>query len=656
MAKKQSMNLFEAHLEKVAIGAAGLVFLWVVVTRFFLPSGIETTSGTQNVVQAAQNAAKDAEDVLKSKKPTPNFTPKRIPTPENPTKYIAFYNSPTDTLPLGPIHNTQIITNTMKDKIANFPTKIPAPQSLSVGIYHTRASTNPSMTAATNPEDIKEVDFVTVEGTFALGQIRSLFQQSFQNPELKDPVAYPDPIVAAVELDRSQLMPDGSWSAWQHIPRLDIDPGAVSDPSEDFQEYSTEKYNAILTVRKSAYMQKRILQPEPYALVNETWLPPTEQAKQKEEEAKSRRAPGGGANVTPGLPGLGGTGRTPIRPTAPGSRTRGRQPSTRDRNRSMYRSEEEESYGGRDREYRSEEGGRDYNRGGYTGRVRMAQVSSQDMKEAEEYLKQDEVTLWAHDASVVPGVVYRYQMRLGFFNPIAGTDRFLPEDIAYKNKIILWSDFLPGNAKEQKFVQIDKRVLFFPRTASSGDKVLATVDVFRQHDGKWYQRPYTVIPGSTIGGIDPPLEKNTQRRTTSTPVAPNRNSLGMRSRMPGRAPGRTTTYTNPIAAAEPEKIDFRTGVTIIDITPKTVHWYSSGSSNSLNQQTTPDLVYRDVDGYVKRVPVDNRCWPDELRKQRADILKQIREEEKSPREVTPQRPGPGRTPRRGGRTAGGGMS
>ena len=80
--------------------------------------------------------------------------------------------------------------------------------------------------------------------------------------------------------------------------------------------------------------------------------------------------------------------------------------------------------------------------------------------------------------------------------------------------------------------------------------------------------------------------------------------------------------------AEPEKIDFRTGVTIIDITPKTEHWYSSGSGNSLNQQTTPDLVYRDVDGFVKSIPVDPRCWPDDFRKKRADILKKIREQEK----------------------------
>ena len=188
-------------------------------------------------------------------------------------------------------------------------------------------------------------------------------------------------------------------------------------------------------------------------------------------------------------------------------------------------------------------------------------------------------------------------------------------------------------------MQVDKRVLFFPRTASSGDKAVATVDVFRHHEGRWYQRPYTVIPGSTIGGVDPPVEK--KKKTLPARPITGRRALGN--------PGRTAILPSPMTPAELAKINFRTVVTIIDITPKTVHWYSSGSSNSLNQQTTPDLVYRDVDGFVKSVPVDNRCWPKELRQLRADILKKIREAETQ--SLTPQRLPDRRQP---GRPPGGG--
>jgi len=633
------MNLFEAHLEKVAIAAAGLVFLWVLVTRFILASGIETPRGDiKPVKEAVSEAAQEAEKMLVKIRPTPGFTPERVVPPEKPTGDVVFHESPVDKIPLGPINNKQVITDKIQEKIANFPKKIAAPRALSLGIYHTQAS--PDLTASVSTgggmEEIQEVDFVTVEGIFPIGQLRSLYQQSFQNPSLKQPVEYPEPIVASVELQRGQLMPNGSWSEWQRISRLDIDPGSISEiPSDDFKDYSSEKYKAILNVRNSAYIQKRTLQPMPYTLVSEEWLPPTKRADLKKEEAKSRRAPGGG----PGVTGRPGTGRSSVRTPAPVARTPSRRPPNR--GSSTHYSDEEDSYG-RDRGYRV--GGV---RGYSGGRMRSTTVSSQEMKEAEEYLKQDEVSFWAHDESVVPGVVYRYQMRVGFFNPIAGTDRFLPSDIEYKNKIILWSDFLPNNANEQKFVQVDKRVVFFPRTASSGEKNVATVDVFRQHEGRWYQRPYTVIPGSTIGGVDPPTERKRSSRTR-----PPRFTPGRRYTTPG-LPSRTATLPNAMNPGEPEKIDFRTGVTIIDITPKTAHWYSSGSSNSLNKQSTPDLVYRDVDGFVKRVPVDNRCWPKELRQLRADILKKIREEETKLRtpERLPNRRQPGRSG--GGRSGGG---
>jgi hypothetical protein len=627
MAKKQSMNLLEAHLEKVAIGSVGLVFLWVLVTRFILACGIETPDGIQPVPIAVTKAAQEAEKILIKIKPTPGFTPERVASAKNPTEEVAFQDSPYDKVPVSPVYGTELIDSQIKDKIANFPKKFPAPRSLSLGIYHTQASLDATAVASTvGSKEIQEVDFVTVEGIFPISQLRPLFQQSFQDPGLKQPVDYPEPIVAAVELQRSQLMPNGSWSDWQRISRLDIDPGSVSEiASDDFKDYSTEKYKAILNVRNSAYMQKRILQPMPYTLLSEEWFPPTERAKLKKEEAKSRRTPGD----VPGVPGLPGTVGSPVRPPAPGADNRSRRPPTREG--SMYYDEEMELYG-REREFLSDEEVRGYGAyGGYPSRIRQMQISSEDIKEAQEYLKQDEVSFWAHDDSVVPGVVYRYQMRLGFFNPIAGTDRFLPGDIEYKNKIILWSDFLPTNANEQKFVQVDKRVHFFPRTSGPGEKEVATVDVFRQHEGRWYQRPYTVIPGSTIGGVDPPEVNRRSSRTIPPRLTP-----GFPATAPG-IPGRRATLPNAMNPAEPEKIDFRTGVTIIDITPKTAHWYSSGSSNSLNQQTTSDLVYRDVDGFVKSIPVDNRCWPKELRQLRADILKKMREEE-TPSPTQPRPP------------------
>lgn len=594
MAKKQGMNLFEAHLEKIAIGAAVLVFFWVLVTRFISVTGIETPDGIQPVDLVAQDKADTAKQVWDRTR-SRGISPVSVAALKNPTEDVFLRESPIDTIPLSPINTTQIEADAIHEKIANFPKNISPPHSLSLGIYHTRILLEPSESLSEEEEEVQDIDFVTVEGVYPLEQIRSLYQQSFQNPNLKNPVAYPKPIVAAVELQRSQLLPDGSWSAWQRTPRLDMGPGAVSElSSENFGDYSSEKYKAILNLRNSAVVQKRILQSTPYSLVDGEWLPPTEWAKRLEEESKSLRSPEGrlGSAPTPrSRPGL--TGR---RPTA-----EKREPKWEE---NLAGEEGVEVYGG--------EGGT--GRGGSVNRKSYAtsrkqhqyrSTSSPEMEEAEKYLKQEDVRFWAHDKNVVPGVVYRYQARLGFFNPIAGTDRFSPGDISYRNKIILWSEFFPGQDDEHKFVKVDKRVHFFPTPASSGEKAVATVEVFRQHEGQWYRRLYSVVPGSAIGAMDPPMEKGTSTSEEEEEI---------------------------------EKIDFRTGVTVIDVTSEAKHWYSSGRNNSISQVEIPDLVYRDVDGYVKRMPVDSRCWPQELRDLRGDIMKKIRKAKQRARTESPRQP------------------
>jgi hypothetical protein len=634
MAKKQSMNPIEAHMEKIAIGAAGLVFIWVLVTRFILASGIESGGTVQSVDKAATEAGQRADaqvDSMKQKSGTPRPNP--VPPPQDPTEVEPFIVAVNDRIPLGPSNDTKMINREVRAKIENFPKQFVAPQNLAVGIYHTRAAAPSASIVNTGGLEAQdqEVDFVTVEATFPMKQLRSQFQLAFANPKLEeDPVEHPDPIITAVELQRSQLLPTGSWSAWQKIPRLDIEPGAVSElASEDFAEYSLQKFKTILEVRGEYATQKRVLQPEPYTLVTEVWLNPSEKAKVQEQKPDARTPAGAGlANRR-------------VRP-APGAADRGGRRSPAPRRgggESNYYGGEEDSsyYGGGEPGYgpsRRDRGRGDYS-GGYGPGVRPARrATSLENTEAKKYLEEDEVTLWAHDGTVVPGVVYRYRIRLGCFNPIAGRDRFLPQDSEYKNKIILWSDYLPNTPTDYKYVRVNKRVLFFPKTASAGDKSVASVEVFRQHEGKWYLRPYSVIPGSMIGGIDPPLVKKSSR-TVAPPPAPGRTTPGRRP-TPGRPiPGITgRTSTNPLAQEEPEEIDFRTGITVIDITPKTDHWYSSGSANSLNKLATADLIYRDVDGFVKRIPVDSRCWPKELRDELSGIRKKMREPRPTP-------PGPG---------------
>ena len=50
------------------------------------------------------------------------------------------------------------------------------------------------------------------------------------------------------------------------------------------------------------------------------------------------------------------------------------------------------------------------------------------------------VVLWAFDDTVEPGKDYRYRMRVGVFNPVAGTDNVSKSDETRKGDVILWSE------------------------------------------------------------------------------------------------------------------------------------------------------------------------------------------------------------------------
>jgi hypothetical protein len=59
----------------------------------------------------------------------------------------------------------------------------------------------------------------------------------------------------------------------------------------------------------------------------------------------------------------------------------------------------------------------------------------------DDFSREDEIVFWAHDDTVEPGKVYRYRIRLGVLNPVAGTNQLSAKDSSMKNKAVLWSDF-----------------------------------------------------------------------------------------------------------------------------------------------------------------------------------------------------------------------
>ena len=217
-------------------------------------------------------------------------------------------------------------------------------------------------------------------------------------------------------------------------------------------------------------------------------------------------------------------------------------------------------------------------------------MQNEGIADLKEWLRQNEIIIWAHDSQVEPGGVYRYMMRVGFFNPIAGRNWTSSKDKQFNNQPILWSKHIIPD----KIVAIPERTLFFPKIAGRPADRIVTVEVCRWVDGLWHKKDFRVTPGSIIGAKD---------KNEKTPLDEN------------------------LIALDEIEVDYTTDITVLDIVAGSSHWFKLGSRRaSFRNIITTDIIYLDSDGLVKRVGVDKRSWPDELNQKRSKIVKALREQ------------------------------
>jgi chaperonin cofactor prefoldin len=124
-------------------------------------------------------------------------------------------------------------------------------------------------------------------------------------------------------------------------------------------------------------------------------------------------------------------------------------------------------------------------------------------------LELDEVTIWMHDMDIVPGYQYRYRMAVEIYNPfyarslhLVPEQEHLADSFQMRSEFSDWSD--PISIRPPVHV-------FITRAYPAGHDRLgggamgptlgeATVDVFRFHDGRWWENRFTVEPGQRVGG------------------------------------------------------------------------------------------------------------------------------------------------------------
>jgi len=451
------------------------------------------------------------------------------------------------------------------------------------------------------------LDLVTVQASFSVGGLADSFEQCFAGSQVpedwRDPVLA-RPVFAAVELERQQLLANGQWGPWQDVGRAKVEPRKDEFVVvEDACSLASGGVLIQLLRYSDPKVQAGLLQPEPYRIASaeEQWYPPVLHKKylanQHEKEMRQRRE-----------------AIAAQREEQASERERSRPDRDR-RTRTPRTGGSTESRGGETDIYSRMRGGG----GGAGSRSPARQVRTERDRRTEpapveslprpdqidrEAAIQDEmrsmllvdknvselrepIVFWAYDDTVEPSNSYRYRIRLGVFNPVAGTGQVAPEASEYDNKVVLWS----GYSEVTDAVSIPARTYFFPVNVQEAAKAVV-VQVCRYALGYWYSEQFMVKRGEEIG-----------REIKLEPK-------------PDEEPRDITL---------PEHIDYATGAMVVDVVA--VNDWSGGKN--LQERHYYDMLYS-FDGLsIMRVAAKLLYWPEELRV-RYNEIKTLEKRERQP--------------------------
>jgi hypothetical protein len=403
--------------------------------------------------------------------------------------------------------------------------------------------------------EANDIDLVTVEFKFDIASLYKSFNDSFAGSKVKEQwrdKTLAEPVFAAVQLQRQEMLPDDRWNPdWQDVPRSKIDSySQLLNVVEDVDKLPTGGMQVRLLQYKERGVQLDLLQPDCYRIASskDDWFPPSlharyitiledEQRKQKRESTQTaeqdRRRTGPTTPVTGGRP---ANPRIPVTTTTTTESTAAFDP--------LYK---------------------DFDKISVTEKTDLPKMT-------------EPLTVWTFDDTVQPTKTYRYRIRLGVFNPIAGTDRFVDNSNPLKNKVILWTNFV----EPQQVVKVPAKLYFFAKDIEELRKKV-TVLVHHYKLGYWYTKDFKVTPGEAIGQK---IEKSSSEDETDN-----------------------AAFALQFSDATPREIDYSTGAVLLDAV-QTTEWTGGGN---LYSRAFFEMLYSDDGLEIQRMPIGDKFWSDELR-------------------------------------------
>lgn len=666
---KRRENFIEQHLDKIILAGIGLIslgLLWLFIFRNpFGPviDGRKESPGSAQakLVQKAERLREKIESPSDAVAiPQPDFIPsfERLLSSSIPSLNPQIY-------PMLPGIGRQPIETDREYAVPEIPPLQDVQMAyIRAAAYVPTEEITPEMPYDNVPTQIGDVDFVTVSARLDVRRVVQQFQSAFMGlgvrPAHRDPVLAV-PVAARVELQRRELLPDGTWGPWVRVPvpqtiaykklfdqlpdrTEELTGGGVSVQMEQFKE----------RIRQSALLQQRAYD---FATSRyQYWMPPPflEEAQKllQQQRDEARRAAQQAAGAGAAGPGRGGAagGETPFpgaggpRPTQPGRQPR---PAARPEQPARGREPVRPGAGEMMPETAAPAGPGGAVRPGTRQRT-IEDIWRDFQKEllTDDWWKKTEpLLIWAHDDTVQPGKTYQYRIRVGVFNPIAGKDWFKAEQQEFKNQVVLWTPFAETIAKKNEplIASIPKTLHIFPMDISKTNPIAVNVRVSKYYMGRWRSQDFEVLPGQTIGSV---VEV---KRTTTSPGETGA-GLGIEGMAPPPAMmgGGMPMPVEGAGIAGPETVDFTTPYLYLDQISE-IDW--SGTMTALRRREFVSILYAKEDGVLEKLPIRQPNWSAELRKNYRDVQEAEREAEN---EVFVGRtPQPGISPTPGGFTPGG---
>lgn len=606
---KKDVNFFEKHVEKIVLGLVGIVCIWFFFTRFlFSPHYVRYDNikfGSSEIDSYIGKQAEELEDRL-ARSPVPKQTyQSRL------GDYVALVDSAITDVDVSLSLPQPSSKKTSVRRAYNLPQVGPVSDDeveyIRAVAYVPTAMINEKNAYKQSESEPSDIDFVTVEAKFDVAGLYQDFYESFAGknvrPEWRDP-CLAEPVFAAVELQRQELLEQDSWSNWETVPRTRIDRRRkLFEIIEDIRDLPAGGIKVRLLQFNDSEVRADLLQPESYRIASaqQEWFPPSmhkiftrhrqdvafqekrqariavKQEREKEQKkAREKARLERQSKVQKITSGSGGD-----RTSSSGGRTGGFMNvltgrGTKKKSRLDRRSAREQSESVREVSKTAPASDK-YDFYGDLDKILI--VDKIDLSRMSEPLM-----LWAHDDTVEPEKVYRYRIRLGVFNPIAGTNQFSEQDKSRKNKVVLWSIF----SRITDSVVIPARLYFFPHKIQETSETV-TVRVCRYVLGYWYSKDFIVKQGEAIG-----------KTVKSEPV---------------ETEGDITAV---------QTIDYSTGAVLMDVVP--VNDWSGGKN--LRSRRYFDMLYSFDGTNIAHKPVKARYWTSELQAK----FNQIKKAEKEPKE------------------------